>query len=359
MIELTKCDIEAIEIGAAILGTGGGGNPYYGKLHTLAEMEKGGKVKLIELNELDDEALVVSVGNIGAPAVSMEKICEGNEIVRAIHALEEDIGRKIDAIIPVEIGGANGIRPAAIAAAMGLPLVNGDGMGRAFPEMQMTSFSIYGHSSTPSAMSDAHGNTVIFKDLKDEFWLERLARSCVIQMGASAGMVEAPMKGHFVKKYAIPSTVTQAKNIGLAVLKAHKEKTNPIKEICRQENGQVLFEGKIVDLERKMSAGFTKGTLQVEGSGQHTGQKASVDIQNENLILKINQRVACSVPDLIIILDIETGHAITTEVLRYGQKIAVLAIPCHPLLRSERALKIIGPAAFGYPDIDYVPFNHN
>ncbi|MGX9418893.1 DUF917 domain-containing protein [Vibrio sp. WJH972] len=359
MIELTRGDIEAIEIGAAILGTGGGGNPYYGKLHTLAEMEKGGRVQLIGLNELDDEALVVSVGNIGAPAVSMEKICEGNEIVRAIYALEENLGKKIDAIIPVEIGGANGIRPAAIAAIMGLPLVDGDGMGRAFPEMQMTSFSIYGHCSAPSAMSDAHGNTVIFENLKDEFWLERLARACVVQMGASAGMVEAPMKGSFVKQFAIPSTVTQAKNLGLAVINAHKEKLNPIEEICRQENGQVLFEGKIIDLERKMSAGFTRGTLQVEGSGRYIEQTASVDIQNENLILKIDQAVACSVPDLIIILDIETGHAITTEVLRYGQKIAVLAIPCHPLLRSERALKIIGPAAFGYQDIDYVPFNQD
>lgn len=357
MIELTKSDIEAIEIGAAILGTGGGGNPYYGKLHALAEMNKGAKVKVISLNELDDDALVISVGNIGAPAVSMEKICEGNEIVRAIKAVEDDIGKKVDAIIPVEIGGANGLRPAAIAAIMDLPLVDGDGMGRAFPEMQMTTFSIYGHCSVPAAMSDAHGNTVIFKNLIDEFWLERLARACVVQMGGGAGMVEAPMKGSFVKKYAIPGTITQAKNLGLAVLRSHIEKTNPIEEICRQENGKVLFEGKIIDIERNMVAGFTRGKVKLKGIGIRSAQQASIDIQNENLILEIDEKVACTVPDLIIILDIETGLAITTEILRYGQKVSILAIPCHPLLRSERALEIIGPAAFGYPDIPYVPFN--
>ncbi|QMV14057.1 DUF917 domain-containing protein [Vibrio spartinae] len=357
MIELTKNDIEALEIGAAILGTGGGGNPYYGKLHAIAEMEKGSKVNLIRLSELDDDALVISVGNIGAPAVSMEKICEGNEIVRAIRAIEEDMGKKVDAIIPVEIGGANGLRPIAIAAITGLPLVDGDGMGRAFPEMQMTTFSIYGHCSVPAAMSDAHGNTVIFKNLIDEFWLERLARACVVQMGGGAGMVEAPMKGRFVKKYAVPGTVTQATNLGLAVMRSHAEKTNPIEEICAHENGKVLFEGKIVDLERNMVAGFTRGKVKIEGSGEFSQSQASIDIQNENLILKINDEVACSVPDLIIILDIETGHAITTEILRYGQKVAVLAIPCHPLLRSEKALEIIGPAAFGYPEIQYVPFS--
>ncbi len=359
MQELTEKDIEAIEIGAGILGTGGGGNPYYGKIHALTEMRRGAKVRLISLGELDDDALVISVGNIGAPAVSMEKICEGNEIVRAVRAIEEEIGRKVDAIIAVEIGGANGIRPAAIAAIMDLPLVDGDGMGRAFPEMQMTTFSIYGHCSVPAAMSDAHGNTVIFKHLVNELWLERLARACVVQMGAGAGMVEAPMSGKFVKQYAVPGTVTQARNLGLAVMQANKANLNPIEQICRQENGQVLFEGKIVDLERKMAAGFTRGNLRLEGIAGFSEQQASVDIQNENLIFRINGEVKCSVPDLIIILDIETGHAITTEVLRYGQKVAVLGIPCHPLLRSTRALEVVGPKAFGYPDVVYQPFEHN
>ncbi len=359
MQELTEKDIQAIEIGAGILGTGGGGNPYYGKLHAIAEMRRGAKVRLMSLGELDDDALVISVGNIGAPAVSMEKICEGNEIVRAVRAIEEEVGRKVDAIIAVEIGGANGIRPAAIAEIMDLPLVDGDGMGRAFPEMQMTTFSIYGHCSMPAAMSDAHGNTVIFKHLVSELWLERLARSCVVQMGAGAGMVEAPMSGKFVKQYAVPGTVTQARNLGLAVMEANKANLNPIEQICRQENGQVLFEGKIVDLERKMVAGFTRGNLRLEGIANFSNEQASVDIQNENLIFRINGEVKCSVPDLIIILDIETGHAITTEVLRYGQKVAVLGIPCHPLLRSSRALEVVGPKAFGYPDVSYQPFEQN
>ncbi|MBF9000609.1 DUF917 domain-containing protein [Vibrio nitrifigilis] len=356
MRELTEKDIEAMEIGAGILGTGGGGNPYYGKLHALNEMRQGAKVRLISLDELDDDAVVISVGNIGAPAVSMEKICEGNEIVRAIRAIEENTGKKVDAIIPVEIGGANGLRPAAIAAITGLPMVDGDGMGRAFPEMQMTTFSIYGHCSMPAAMSDSHGNTVIFKDLIDEVWLERLARACVVQMGGGAGMVEAPMNGAYVKRYAVPGTVTQATNLGLAVMDANKQKLDPIEQICRQENGQVLFTGKITDLERKMAAGFTRGIASLEGFGDFAEQQGSVDIQNENLVFRIGEEVKCSVPDLIIILDVETGHAITTEVLRYGQKVAVLGIPCHPLLRSTRALEVVGPKAFGYPDIEYKPF---
>ncbi len=61
------------------------------------------------------------------------------------------------------------------------------------------------------------------------------------------------------------------------------------------------------------------------------------------------------VPDLIVVLDSDTGLPITTELLRYGQRIAILALPCHDLLRSNEALKVIGPAAFGYHDLTFTP----
>jgi DUF917 family protein len=61
-----------------------------------------------------------------------------------------------------------------------------------------------------------------------------------------------------------------------------------------------------------------------------------------------------SVPDLIVILDVDTGHAITTEVLRYGQRVAILALPCHPLLRTPEALAVLGPKCFGL-DVTFQP----
>ena len=36
-----------------------------------------------------------------------------------------------------EIGGGNGLEPLAIGARMGLPVVDADFMGRAFPELQV------------------------------------------------------------------------------------------------------------------------------------------------------------------------------------------------------------------------------
>ncbi len=60
------------------------------------------------------------------------------------------------------------------------------------------------------------------------------------------------------------------------------------------------------------------------------------------------------VPDLICIVATADAEPITTELLRYGQRVAVIGVPCHPRLRTSEALEVVGPRAFGY-DVEYRP----
>ena len=353
--EVTLEDLEAIEVGAAILGTGGGGNPYIGKLRCRQELKKGRRIEVIGLDELPDDAMVVSLGGIGAPVVGVEKIEQGEECLRAMRALERELGRTIDALIASEIGGANAMEPMLTAAQAGIPVVDGDGMGRAFPEMQMCTWSIYGHTSTPSAMADEKGSIVVIRDTPSEIWVERLARANVVAMGAAAGIAMAPMRGDFVRRAAIPDTVTQALALGRAVLDAQATNADPVGTVIDQEAGRLLMTAKIVDLERHLKGGFAVGHVSLEGFGDHKGQAGRIDLQNEFLVFRRNGAVEVCVPDLIVVLEADTGLPITTEMLRYGQRIAVLALPCHDLLRTPEALAVVGPAAFGYPDITFRP----
>jgi hypothetical protein len=57
--------------------------------------------------------------------------------------------------------------------------------------------------------------------------------------------------------------------------------------------------------------------------------------------------LAC-VPNLICSLETSSGCAVATEELRYGLRLALLALPAHELLRTPQALQVVGPAAFGY-----------
>ncbi len=353
--EVIDADLDAIEIGAAILGTGGGGNPYIGKLRCREELKKGNRIPVIPLSELPDDALVVSLGGIGAPVVGVEKIEEGEECLRALRAVERELGVKVDALISVEIGGANSMEPMLTAAQAGLPVVDGDGMGRAFPEMQMCTWSIYGHREAPAAMADEKGSIVVIRDTPDDVWLERIARSVVVTMGAAAGLATQPMRGDFVKRAAVPGTITQALNLGRAVLQAQEDNIDPVQTVIDQENGKLLMTAKIVDLERHLKGGFSVGHIALEGFGSFQGDVGRIDLQNEFLIFRCNEIVEVCVPDLVVVLDSDTGLPITTEMLRYGQRVAVLGLPAHRLMRSPEALRVVGPAAFGYDDITFVP----
>ena len=44
----------------------------------------------------------------------------------------------------------------------------------------------------------------------------------------------------------------------------------------------------------------------------------------------------------------------TTEVLRYGTRVAVIAVPAPEQLKTQAALDVVGPAAFGY-DVAFCP----
>ena len=107
-------------------------------------------------------------------------------------------------------------------------------------------------------------------------------------------------------------------------------------------------------LPRRIEAGFAKGDAFIEGIDDYSGQKLEINFQNEHLAATIDGKVAVSVPDLITILDIDTGEPITTEAMRYGYRVAVIGIPCDKRWRTEKGLELVGPRYFGY-DVDYVP----
>src|SRR5206468_4643548 len=81
--------LESIAIGAGILGTGGGGNPYLGKLAARRLLREGSRVDVVSLDELPDDARLVTVGGMGAPTITIEKISRGTETLCAMRTLED------------------------------------------------------------------------------------------------------------------------------------------------------------------------------------------------------------------------------------------------------------------------------
>ncbi len=356
MWDVTEEILDALEIGAGILGTGGGGNPYLGKLEAFQQLRAGKTIQVVSPDELPDDAFVTTAGGMGSPTVGIERIGRGDECVQAMRALERHLGRRFTHVAPGEIGGANSMRPMIVAAHMGIPVIDGDGMGRAFPELQMDTFSIYGVAPTPGALADPHGHEVIFDKITDPVTLERYARAVTIQMGGAAGYAFPPMTAEEVRRTAIPGTVTLAIEIGRAVRTASAASANPVDAALAVVGGQRLFQGKIVDVERRLLGGFARGVLQIEGTGADSGRSLRIDFQNENLIARTGEgEILAVVPDLICLVNEDSAEPVTTEVVRYGLRVVVLGIPAPEMLKTPEALDVIGPAAFGYADVPYVP----
>lgn len=346
--------IESISIGAGILGTGGGGNPYIGKLTARRLLRQGKTISVIPLDEVPDEWRIVTVGGMGAPTIGIEKISRGTETFEAMRALEDYVGQRIDAIIPAEIGGGNSIEPMIVAAHAGIPVVDADGMGRAFPTMPMMTYFIYGVSCYPCAICDDKGNKIIYSEGVDAYWLERLTRSAAVQMGGHAGAAVAYMSGTDAKRTAISDTLSWARRLGDRVRSARASREDPIDAVIEVTGGVLLFTGKIVDVERRTAEGWARGTVRIEGTDLDARHTMQIAFQNENLIAWMNGEAIVTVPDLICIVNREDGEPVTTEMLRYGYRVFVVGVPCSPMLRTPRALDVVGPAAFGY-DLPFTP----
>jgi hypothetical protein len=349
---ITADDIDNMALGAAVLGTGGGGNPYLGRLMAQAALREYGPVQLLDPDEIADDAYVGSTGMMGAPTVGVEKLPNGDDLIAAIKGAESFLGREFDALMPGEIGGINSIVPFAVAARLGLPLVDADMIGRAFPELQMSIPGIYKPESTPISIADEKGNAAVIHAISN-LWTERLARTICVEMGATAVVAGSGMSGVEIRELTVLRSITKIEGIGWAIRSARAGHLDPVEAVRAITDGALIWKGKIGDIRRHTTGGFARGEAIIEGLDEFSGRTLRVSFQNEFLVAQTDDSVLATTPDLITMLDIETGEAVTTEELRYGFRVAVIGIPCDPRFRTEIGLSVVGPRYFGY-DIEYI-----
>ncbi len=347
---LDELDLADLCRGAAFLGTGGGGDPYVGRLMAQAAMREGRPVEIIPLDSLADDALVIPTAMMGAPTVLVEKLPAGDEAIRSLRRLEQHLGRRATATMPIEIGGINSTIPLVVAARLGLPVVDADGMGRAFPELQMETFSVYGVSGTPMVITNENGDQTLI-ETRDNAAMEWVARGVAIAMGGCAYIAEYAMSGADARRTAIPGTLTLALRIGRAIRQAREAHRDPFEALLTllpqtpYSFGTILFRGKIVDLQRETRNGFALGRTTI--ASLDAGSRLELQFQNENLVAREDGKLRAIVPDLICVLDSATAEPITTEMLRYGQRVTVMAVAVPPIMRTPEALAVFGPVGFG------------
>jgi len=196
-------------------------------------------------------------------------------------------------------------------------------------------------------VTDEKGNSVVL-DALDNHWAERLARTATVEMGCSASTAQLVMTGAQIKESYVPGTLSLCVRLGEAVEAARARKADPVAAAAAVLGGRVVLAGKITDVERRTQTGFARGTARVSGTGPDAGREAVLRFQNEHLLVEVDGHVETTTPDLIIVLDAETGEPVTTEKMRYGARVRVLTAPADPRWHSPAAHRLVGPSYFGY-----------
>jgi DUF917 family protein len=357
MIEIKTLDqIESLVVGLTILGTGGGGDPKEGLKLLKNVVETGHTIKLVQLDELHKDTMIVVPYNVGSIAPGLEpkkasKII--NPIKKAVEEMEVFLGKKIGGIVASELGGSNTPAALSIAAELGLPAIDGDLLGRAGPELHQCTVHIFGIPMYPAIIVTRSGNVVIVKEYADIDDYEAIARHLSILEGKFAAVVDTPMSLEQAKKAIIQGTITFAMKLGEEVLKARKENTDPVLAAVRYLNGWKIFEGIVKKYVWENKGGFLKGEVTVEGSGKFKGHIFKSWIMNEHIMAWIDNKPVIMPPDLFTFLE-NDGTPITNTELKEGMLINAIAIRAPDVWRSSKGLELFGPRHFGF-DYDYVP----
>ena len=343
-------ELPDIARGCSVLGAGGGGEAYTATLMAMQAIGDFGPVELVTFDDLPPDGVVMSCGFLGAPTVTIEKLSSGAEGEYLREEVERFSGAPVRALMCAEIGGSNGMVPFTWAARMRLPVLDADGMGRAFPEVQQVTMHLAGIPAGPAVVVDERGHRATFRNAEGA-WAERLERAMAIACGGIAASAEYPMTVAQARGATVPGTVTLAGRIGRAIREAEAD---PVADVIVAVGAARLLGGKVADIERRIEAGFVRGLATIEGTREDAGRRLEIDIQNEFLVARLDGVVRASAPDIIALLDEQTGEAIHTERLRYGQRLVAIAFPCPPIWRTPIGLETAGPRAFGF-DLDYVP----
>jgi len=354
---LTEGDVDDLADGCALLGSGGGGESHSFRIVLRSLLAESGPVEVLDASTLAPDALAVNVGFVGAPIVMTEKLFCEQTVVLALEGMSRRLGRRIDAVMPAEIGGANGLSAFIAAALLGVPVVDADGMGRAFPMSDQITYAIYGRSASPTIATTEHGDVICVEGSSNRR-VEMLVRALSSANGAQCFTADYPLSGEDVRACAVIGSISLARLIGASLNAARREHRDLLAALAaalREVGGvavRALFDGKVTDCRHETRGGFGFGIASVESIPP--GERMTVEFQNEYLVARRNGAAVATTPDIISIVDAETLANIGSESVRYGQRVKVIAIEAPMLMTTPPALAVVGPRAFGF-DLDYHP----
>ena len=359
-------EIQDFVRGCTFMGTGGGGDPRDGIAWLKATRDEGKEIAWVNHTEIQDDVWTVCPFLMGSIAPlteetkkKMQRFGLTKDAYKSIQAesvrlLEEYMDVKVGAIVAIELGGSNTAGAVAAASRLGIPAVDGDYTGRAIPEIPQTTPYLNDLPLWPISSVDKYGNLAVIKESTGYEMAERIGKfiaAASFSLVAQAGFL---FKGSDMKRVVIPGTLTKCLKIGRSIRELREAGRDPVREIIKELDGWLLFEGEVSKKECEDKEGYYWGTHTITGRDDFKQAEFKIWFKNENHVSWLNGKPYVASPDMLIVVNRETGEPLANFDIAEGQHVAVIGLRAVGQFRSRKGIDILGPRHFGY-EIDYTP----
>jgi DUF917 family protein len=365
----TSTDVEDFVNGTNLL-SGSGGSPVEVLEHLYETLAEGRRIEWQPIEDLDDDALVVSVFYHGATDPESWRDRTGREhannvsrvhrrpLEQALARLEHRLGREADAIIPIEIGASNTGAALDLGSRLGRTVLDGDYAGRAIPSFDCILPALNGWVKSPMALADYYGNVIEIVETANVRFLESFGKMSAIASLGRIGAAGLALSGAQVKQVAARTTLTESLSAGRMLRSAREAGGDVVAQVVQGIPGcQMIFEGRLTYTERMTDVGYMTGQHVFEGTATSAGSDLRIYFKNENHVAWFDESVAITSPDVIEIVDRASAEPLVNTYLQPGQEVAVLGIPCRPEWQTPAGVAALGPSRWGF-DLPYQGLAH-
>lgn len=357
-----ETEIRDFAVGCTFYGTGGGGSLESGLDILSGLLELKSSIRIIDISNVNDNDWVACAfysGTIAPPTPEIERERNrfpagylGKELVKGLEILEDFMNIKFKAVAPFELGGGNTPAPIDAAIRHGIFCVDGDYAGRAVPEICQNTVCLFGKSMAPMALVDWYGNQTIVQDVINYEMGERISKALSEVAWGRLGNIAFPLKGRDFHKVIIPNTLSMALKVGQIIRESSESGDDPALSIIQKMNGWILFKGHVVMKNWENRLGYMWGETSIKGHSDYEGSILKIWFKNENHITWLNEKPWVTSPDLIIVINADTGLPITNTEIKENDNVVVLGFSAADVFRTKEGLDILGPMHFSF-DINY------
>jgi len=324
---LDRMTVEAMVLGGGFLGGGGGGSMEEGRRMGLLALE-GGTPKLIPIESLSPDALLVTVSAVGAPGAS-EKLVKPVDFVEAVMVLSGHLGSRIAGFISSENGGISTANGLIQSAFLKIPVVDCPCNGRAHPTGIMGSMGLNRQPDFISKQAAIGGNPE--KNRRVSIYVEGalphadgLIRQAAVEAGGLIAVARNPLPASFARENGAPGAISQAIELGQFIMAGKSKPGQLAEKLAKRLSGEVITEGRVSSYQMETRGGYDVGKIGI--------REYELTFWNEYMTLeKKGERIA-TFPDLMVTLGAEEVIPVSSSELARDRRVILIHIPRQKLI---------------------------